>query len=345
MPYSSKYQDSSMDRPRSRDQSLERYSKPHSSKHQDSSRDQPKRRGNEEKTGEKPFVYRSKGERAFDKLAKKDQKYEEHKTKYCVDWDIAREEFGRSSLDLKEVAQIHQARFEREADDKRAKTEVMPWAKHMKFRIEKGDFSIIKADVWTADYKRTKLTAGFDSAACVCFMKTSQARKLGLKMLPYNKGVYNMSMVPIKLDRQVNFSFGVRDSRGKKILSKPHPVILSEDVQDFLLLGLDWHTLNKPHFNYRERTFVWLEKFTDYEERAKTEARQKGMFNSFKPDIWTTDDKRTKLRAVFDSGAGFCMMKASRARAPGLDNLPHDGNMAYISQVEMKTEGQVMFSI
>lgn len=83
-----------------------RYSKPDSSKYQYSSRDRLKPQDSEEKTGEKPSVYRSKGKRALHKLAKKDQKYGKHKSKSFIDWTSDRE-FGTSTLDLKEVAQIH----------------------------------------------------------------------------------------------------------------------------------------------------------------------------------------------------------------------------------------------
>lgn len=147
---------------RSRERSSERQSKPYSSQYQDSSKDQPKSRANEEKTGEKPFVYRSKGERAYDKLAKKDQKYEEHKTKCCVGWDIAREKSRNSADELKNPAQMHQVKLERTADDERAKTEVMPWAKYFQ-DDKKESLGIIQAIISTADGRGKTLWAGFDS--------------------------------------------------------------------------------------------------------------------------------------------------------------------------------------
>ena len=74
--------------------------------------------------------------------------------------------------------------------------------------------------------------ARFDSGACRCVKTTSRAKKLGVEIIPWNKIIVNMARVPMKIDGQVYFSFRIKDSRGAEILSKPYPILVSEEVDD-----------------------------------------------------------------------------------------------------------------
>lgn len=111
-----------------------------------------------------------------------------------------------------------------------------------------------------------------------------------------------------------------------------------------MLLGLDWLFLYNPHFNFRKRTFVWPEVHPIDDGARRRDSGNENKHASMKIDIWTADDNRTQLAAVLDSGARFCMMKLSRARALGLEILPCYKRIENVSGVEMKPEGQVLFS-